>query len=168
MDSPTRNFLGLVGTSAALVAYPVCGFIAYVLVPLVGLSPGALAHLGLVCLLPAIALTVLVATSIGLAARMLARQVSASRRLSRRVRALALPPSSELAVAAKATGLDGRVVVLDSPKRVSFVYGIFVPRVAIGRGFSKASPPRSFAPRLSMSATTCGTWTRFAPCSEKR
>jgi Zn-dependent protease with chaperone function len=135
MDSPTRNFLGLVGTSAALAAYPVCGFIAYVLVPLVGLSPGALAHLGPACLLPAIALTVLVATSIGLAARMLARQVSASRRLSRRVRALALPPPPELSVAARASGLDGRVTVVDSPEQFSFVYGIFVPRVAIGRGF---------------------------------
>lgn len=135
MDSPTRNFLGLVGTSAMLAAYPVCGFIAYVLVPLVGLSPGALAHLGPACLLPAIALTVLVATSIGLAARMLARQVSASRRLSRRVRALALPPPPELSVAARASGLDGRVTVVDSPEQFSFVYGIFVPRVAIGRGF---------------------------------
>ncbi len=135
MDSPTRNFLGLVGTSAALAAYPVCGFIAYVLVPLVGLSPGALAHLGPACLLPAIALTVLVATSVGLAARMLARQVSASRCLSRRVRALALPPPPELSVAARASGLDGRVTVVDSPEQFSFVYGIFVPRVAIGRGF---------------------------------
>jgi Zn-dependent protease with chaperone function len=135
MDSPTRNFLGLVGTSAMLAAYPICGFIAYVLVPFVGLSPGALAHLGPVCLLPAIALTVLVATSIGLAARMLARQVSASRRLSRRVRALVLPPPPELSVAARASGLDGRVTVVDSPEQFSFVYGIFVPRVAIGRGF---------------------------------
>lgn len=135
MDSPARNFLGLVGTSAMLAAYPVCGFIAYVLVPLVGLSPGALAHLGPVCLLPAIALTILVAASIGLAARMLARQVSASRRLSRRVRALALPPPPELSVTARASGLDGRVTVVDSPEQFSFVYGIFVPRVAIGLGF---------------------------------
>lgn len=135
MDSPTRNFLGLVGTSAALAAYPVCGFIAYVLVPLLSLSPGALAHLGPVCLLPAIALTALVGTSAGLALRTLGRQMSASRRLSRRVRALALPSPPELAVAAKASGLDGRVVMLDSPEQFSFVYGILVPRVAIGRGF---------------------------------
>jgi len=135
MDSPTRNFLGLVGTSATLAAYPVCGFIAYVLVPLLGLSPGALAHLGPVCLLPAVVLTVLVGTSAGIAARTLGRQISASRRLSRRVRALALPPPSELSVAAQATGLDGRVTVLDSPEQFSFVYGILVPRVAIACGF---------------------------------
>jgi Zn-dependent protease with chaperone function len=135
MDSPTRNFLGLVGTSAALAAYPVCGFIAYVLIPLVGLSPGALAHLGPVCLLPAVALTALVGTSAGIAAKTLGRQMSASRRLSRRVRALALPSPPELSVAAKATGLDGRVMVVDSAEQFSFVYGILVPRVAIGRGF---------------------------------
>lgn len=135
MDSPTRNFLGLVGTSAALAAYPVCGFIAYVLIPLLGLSPGALAHLGPVCLLPAIALTVLVGTSAGLAARTLGRQMSASRRLSGRVRSHALPPPPELSAVAKASGLDGRVTVLDSPEQFSFVYGILIPRVAIGRGF---------------------------------
>jgi Zn-dependent protease with chaperone function len=135
MDSPTRNFLGLVGTSAALAAYPVCGFIAYVLVPLLGLSAGALARISPVCLLPAIALTALVGTSAGLAARTLGRQMSASRRLSRRVRAHALPPPPELSVAVRASGLDGRVTVVDSPEQFSFVYGILVPRVAIGRGF---------------------------------
>jgi Zn-dependent protease with chaperone function len=135
MDSPTRNFLGLVGTSAALAAYPVCGFLAYVLIPLLGLSPDALAHLGPVCLLPAIALTVLVGASAGLAARTLGRHISASRRLSRRVRVLALPPPPELSVAAKASGLDGRVTVVDSAEQSSFVYGILVPRVAIGCGF---------------------------------
>ncbi len=135
MDSPTRNFLGLVGISATLAAYPVCGFIAYVLVPLLGFSPGALAHISPICLLPAVVLIALVGTSIGLAVRMLGRQASASRRLSRRVRALALPPPPELSVAAKASGLDGRVTVLDSPEQFSFVYGILTPRVAIGRGF---------------------------------
>ena len=135
MDSATRNFLGLVGVSATLAAYPACGFIAYVLVPLLALSPGALAHLGPVCLLPVVALTALVGTSAGLALRTLGRQISASRRLSRRVRALALPPPPELSVAAKATGLDGRVTVVDSAEQFSFVYGILVPRVAIGRGF---------------------------------
>jgi len=135
MDSPTRNFLGLVGISATATAYPVCGFIAYVLVPFVGLSPAAPAHISPVCLLPAVVLIALVATSIGLAVRMLGRQISASRRLSRRVRGLALPPPPELLAAAKATGLDGRVTMLASPEQLSFVYGIFVPRVAIGRGF---------------------------------
>jgi len=135
MDSPTRNFLGLVGTSATLAAYPVCGFIVYVLVPLLGLSPGALAHLGPACLLPAVVLTALVSTSVALAVRMLGRQISASRRLSRQVRSLALPLPPKLSVAAQVTGLDGRVAMIDSPEQFSFVHGILVPRVVIGRGF---------------------------------
>jgi hypothetical protein len=77
----------------------------------------------------------LVGTSAGLGLRTLGRQMSASRRLSHRVRVLALPPSPELSVAARAAGLEGRVVMLDSPEQFSFVYGILVPRVAIGRGF---------------------------------
>lgn len=135
MDSPSRNFLGVVSISATLAAYLICGFIAYVVIPLLGLSPGALAHLGPACLLPAFALTALLGTSVGLAARTLGRHVSASRRLSRRVRARAIPPPPELSVMAKASGLDGRVTALDSNEQVSFVYGILVPRVAIGRGF---------------------------------
>lgn len=135
MDSPTRNFLALVGTSVALAAYAVCGFIAYVLIPLLGLSSGALAHLRPACLLPAIALTVLVGTSAVLAVRTLGRQMLVSRHLSRQVRSLALPTPPELVVAAKASGLDGRVTVVDSSEQLSFVYGIVVPRVAIDRGF---------------------------------
>src|ERR1700709_295222 len=140
MDSPTRSFLVLVGVSATLAAYAACGSIAYVLIPLLGLSPGALARLGLACLLPAIAFAALLATSVGLAARTLGRQLSASpppasRRLAHRVRALALPRPPELLAAAKASGLEGRVTLVDSDERVSFAYGFLVPRVAIGRGF---------------------------------
>jgi len=135
MDSPTRNFAGLVGIAATLAAYLGCGFVAYVLVPLLGLSPEALVHLGPVCLLPAVVLTALVTTSAGLASRTLGRQISVSRRLARRVRSLALPPPPELSIAATATGLDGRVAMLDSPEQFSFVYGLLVPRVAISRGF---------------------------------
>lgn len=168
MDSAGRNFLGLVGISAALSAYPVCGFVVYVLVPLLSLSLGTPAHVGPICLLPAILLTALIAASAGLALRTLGLQASASHRLSRRVRALALPAPPELSTAGKAAGLGGRVTMLDSPGRSSFVYGILVPALPSTGGFSKASRPRSFEPRSSMSATTCGTWTRFGPCSAKR
>ncbi len=135
MDSATRNFLGLVGIAATLAAYAVCGFIAYVLIPFLDLHSGALARLGPVCLLPAVVLTTLVGTSAGLAMRTLVRQMSASRGLVRRVRVLALPAPPELLAAAQATGLDGRVAMIDSTEHFSFVYGILVPRVAISQGF---------------------------------
>jgi Zn-dependent protease with chaperone function len=135
MDSAARNFLVLVGISMTLAAYAACGFIAYVLVPFLGLHSGALARLGPACLLPAVVLTALVGTSAGLALRTLGRQLSASHGLSRRVRALALPVPPELSVAAQATGLGGRVAMVDSAEQFSFVYGVLAPRVAISRGF---------------------------------
>lgn len=132
MDSATRSFLSLVCISAALAAYALCGFIAHVLVPLPGLHPSAL---GIACLLPAVALTVVVGTSAGLASRTLARLFAASRRLGRWVESQALPAPSKLLAAAQAIELDGRVRMVDSIERFSFVYGVLVPRVAISRGF---------------------------------
>ncbi len=141
MDSATRNFLGLVGISASLSAYAACGFVGYVLVPLLGFHPAALARLSLVCLLPAAALTLLVGTSAGLALRTLGRQTCGSRRLARRVKALALPAPPELLATAKAAGLDGRVAMIDSTEQFSFVYGVWAPRVAISRAFLAALTP---------------------------
>jgi Zn-dependent protease with chaperone function len=135
MDSPTRNFLGLVGISATLAAYVVCGAIAYVLVPLFGLRPETLARIGPACLLPAAVLVVVIGISAGAALRTLVRQMSASRRLSRRVRVQALSAPPELFAAVQAAGLDGRASMVDSSEKFSFVYGIFAPRVAISRGF---------------------------------
>lgn len=135
MDSATRSFLSLVGSAMALAAYAVCGFIAYVFIPVLGLDPGELARLGLACLLPALILAALVGVSVGLSSRRLARLLLASRRLSRSVEVQALSATPELLAAAQASGLDGRVTMVDSSERFSFVYGVLVPRVAISRGF---------------------------------
>lgn len=135
MDSPTRNFLGLMSISVTLAAYAVCGLIAYVLTPFLDLGPEALARLGLACLLPAAAFVTVVGISLGRASRTLIRQMSATRRLSHWVQAHALPRPPELFAAARVTGLDGRVSVVDSSEKYSFVYGIVVPRVAVSRGF---------------------------------
>jgi len=137
MDSATRNFLALVGISATLGAYAICGSIAYVLVPFLGVHPNALTLLGPACLLPAVVLATLVGTSAGVASRTLVRQLTASRRLGRRVEARALPAPPELLATAQAAGLDGRVAMIDSTEQLSFVHGVFVPRVAISQGFLK-------------------------------
>ncbi len=131
MDSASRNFLALVGLCAVLGAYAAWGFVAYVAIPLFG-SAGGLAA---ACVLPAIVLAALLAVSGGVAVRELRRQLAASRHLSSRMRATALPLPPELRAAAGSTGLVGRVVLVDSGEPFSFVYGVLVPRVAISRGF---------------------------------
>jgi Zn-dependent protease with chaperone function len=130
MDSPTRNFLALLGIGTVLGTYAIWGFVAYVTIPLLGSGD----QLAAACVLPAIILAALLAVSTGLALRRLRRQVSASHRLSRRIQRAALPPTSKLQAAADLVGLEGRVGVVDSEEPFSFVYGALVPRVAISRG----------------------------------
>lgn len=135
MDSATRSFLSLVGIGLGLAAYAVCGFIAYVLVPFFGLHPSALVRLGPASLLPAVVLAAVVGASVGLSSKTLTRLLIASRRLGRSVDARALLAPPELLVAAEAIELDGRVTMVDSSERFSFVHGVLAPRVAISRGF---------------------------------
>jgi Zn-dependent protease with chaperone function len=135
MDRAARNFFALVGIGATLGAYAICGFIAYVLIPAFGVDRGAFGRFAALWLLPAIVLTALFAVAVGRAVRTLRGQVSASRRLSRRIQAAALAPAPQLRAAVGSPGLDGRVTLIDAAEPFSFVYGVFVPRVAISRGF---------------------------------
>lgn len=135
MDRAARNFLSLVGISATLAAYAVCGLVAYVLVPFLDLRLDGLVRIGPACFLPAVALVTTIGVSIGLFSRALVRHGSASRRLSRRVRIRALPAPPELLAVARAAGLKGKVTVVDSPTPFSFAYGVIAPCVAISRGF---------------------------------
>jgi len=77
---------------------------------------------------------VLVGAGAVLGARSLWRQIRASRVLGRRVQSLALELPDELAQAATAAGLKGRVVLVDCPESFSFAYGALTPRVAVSRG----------------------------------
>ena len=107
MDSAARNFLALVSVCALLGAWALWGFIAYVLLPLLGIN-GADLGLAAACLLPAIVLAALLAVSVGLAVRTLRRQMSASRRLSRRIRAAEISSTPELRAVVVLTGLEAR------------------------------------------------------------
>jgi Zn-dependent protease with chaperone function len=135
MDSAARNFLTLLSICVVLGAYAVWGFIAYVAVPFIGVSDDAFGRLPLAGALPALILALLLAVSIGLAAKTLRRQITASRRLSRHVQAAALPPTPELRAATERSGLLGRVALVDSDEPFSFTYGFLSPRVAISRDF---------------------------------
>ncbi len=138
LDSANRSFLAFMGVALLLGAYVLCGAMGGVLVPLL---LARVSHDGLAGLpddgaswLPLLLFVVLVATGLALGGRSLARQVLASRRLARRVRGLAQALPDRLTRAATQAGLGGRVVLVDTSKSFSFVYGVLTPRVAVSRG----------------------------------
>jgi len=132
MDSASRNFAFLVGLSLGFVAYGVCGLVAYALVPLAaGGGPGASPVVGAAALGLLVAL---LAASLALAARAVWRHRCANARLARRVEHAVVAPPAELSALAREAGLAGRVVLVDRPEPVSFVYGLFAPRVVISTG----------------------------------
>src|SRR6266568_8588936 len=119
LDTANRSFAMLVISSLLLGVYVLCGATACVLVPLIvsRVSDRGLSGLvdGTHNLLPALLFVALVAGGVFLGASSLWRQIGASRALTRRVFSLAIPAPGALAEAATATGLDGRIVLVDSP-----------------------------------------------------
>ena len=138
LDSANRSFAALAISSLLLGVYVLCGVIGCVLLPLLvsrlsdhGLS-GLLGHGQ--DLLPALAFVLLVGGGVVLGVRSLRRGILASRTLARRVSSLALALPGELAQAASAAGLVGRVVLVDCDEWFSFAYGALTPQVAVSRG----------------------------------
>src|SRR5207249_2809618 len=123
LDSANRSFAALVLSSLLLGVYVICGALGCVLVPLIvsRISDHGVSGLtdGSGNLLPAVAFVVLVGGGVVLGARSLRRQIAASGALARRVRSLALELPGDLD-AGMAAGLDGRVVLVDSPEWFSF------------------------------------------------
>lgn len=137
MDSAARNLAALAAIATVLLAEGICVLIAYVLLPLLGGSHSFC----LACLLPTIMLGGLLAASLWLGVRGARRRLLASRRLARRVRSLAVAPGAALRAGAEATGLAGRVDLLDTEESFSFVYGLARPRVAISAGLLRRLSP---------------------------
>jgi len=138
LDSANRNFTALVISSLLLGVYVLCGAVGCVLVPLIVSRVSHHGVSGLVegghNLLPAVAFVVLVGGGVVLGARSLWRQIAASRVLARRVQSLSRELPGELAQAASAAGLKGRVVLVDCAEWFSFAYGAMTPQVAVSRG----------------------------------
>jgi hypothetical protein len=144
MDSAARNFLALSGLSLVLTANAACGLAAYVVIPVLGGN----ASPDLAGLLPILLLASLLAVSAWLGISALRRNLTASRLLVRRVRPLAIPPSLKLLTSADAASLEGRVDLLDTEQRFSFVYGLIRPRVAISRGLLERLSPEELRAAL--------------------
>jgi Zn-dependent protease with chaperone function len=138
LDSANRSFAALVISSLLLGVYVLCGAVGCVLIPLIVSRVSHHGVSGLVDgshnLLPAVLFVAVIGGGVVLGARSLWRQIRASRALARRVRSLALAPPGQLTQAATATGLAGRVVLVDSPEWFSFAYGALTPRVAVSQG----------------------------------
>jgi Zn-dependent protease with chaperone function len=142
LDRANRDFLAFMGIALLFGAFVLCGALGGVLVPLIlaRVSQGGAVrpHNG-AAFGPALVFVVLIAVGLGLGGRSLARHAVASRRLARRVRALAMTVPDELMRAALQAGLDGRVVLVDASDSLSFVYGALTPRVAVSRGLLKSA-----------------------------
>jgi Zn-dependent protease with chaperone function len=140
-DRATRDFLTLVAVAVLVGAIVFCGALGGVLVPLLlsRVSGGGLGALANTSVLPAFMLLSLVVAGVSLAARSLARQLLASRRLARYVSARAQGVPDALQSAATRAGLRGRVLLVDAPESFSFVYGLLTPRVAVSRGLVEAA-----------------------------
>jgi Zn-dependent protease with chaperone function len=138
LDSANRSFAALVIFCLLLGVYVLCGALGCLLVPLFVSRLADRSLNGLTeanhDLLPAAAFVLLVGVGVGLGVGSLARQLRASRVLAQRVGSLALPMPDELAHAANAAGLAGRVVLVDEDEWFSFAYGALEPRVAVSRG----------------------------------
>ncbi|MGN6189858.1 MAG: hypothetical protein ACTHOE_13265 [Conexibacter sp.] len=154
MDSADRDFATLAALGTALLGECVCGLLAFVLLPLLG---GA--HpLRLACL----ALGGLLAAPLLLGARAAVRQLSASRRLAGRVRALTTPASAAVREATEATGLSGRVDLLDGDERACFVQASCAPAWRSAAGSWTGCRRASCGRRSRTSAATSAPATRCA------
>jgi Zn-dependent protease with chaperone function len=138
LDSANRSFVALMSLALLLGMYVLCGAVGSVLVPLI---LARISHEGFVGLLggggsmlPVPLFILLVAAGLAFGSRSIARQITASQRLARRVRGLELELPDELALTASEVGLGGRIVLIDASERFSFAYGVLTPRVAISRG----------------------------------
>jgi Zn-dependent protease with chaperone function len=145
LDTANQSFAGLAGASLIAGMLALCGAVGCVLVALLvarlaeeGVS--ALAS-DAVAVWSALAFIAIVGGGSAAGVRSLYRQVRASRALARRVGGMVLPLPGELARVAQCARLAGRVRLLDSAERFSFVYGALTPRVAVSRGlYDSASP----------------------------
>jgi Zn-dependent protease with chaperone function len=136
VDTANRSFAALFGASLMAGMVILCGAVGCVLV---GLVVAEVATEGIDSLaeggrwMAAVFVAVVGAGAlVGL--RSFARQVSASRRLARRVTDLSFPADPRVVAAAKRVDMRRGIVVVDSEESFSFAYGALTPGVVVSRG----------------------------------
>lgn len=140
-DRATRGFLALLALGLSVGALVLCGALGGVLMPLLisRLSGGGIDALANVSMLLMLVLIVASMVGVGMGARSLARQLLASRWLTRYVSSTAVAASDALLLLAARAGLQGRVMLVDASEPFSFVYGVLTPRVAVSQGLVDAA-----------------------------
>lgn len=133
MDRPGRNFLTLLALAVAFAAYSLCGFIAFVALPLIDGDAGG--RNPLLHLLPALVLASVLIAGAWRGTRSLRKHLAASRKLSEKIAMTTVAHPPQLRAAVESAGLEGRVDLVDDEGTFSFAYGLLVPRIAVSRGF---------------------------------
>ena len=143
-DRANRSFLASAATAVLLGSLVAWGGLAGVLEPMIRLRRATSTGVASAILagVPTMLCVSVAVAGAALGLRTLVRQFVASRRLSRRVRALSAPLSADLITAAASAELAGRVVFVDSAAPFSYVYGALVPRVVVSRGLLSALSAR--------------------------
>ncbi|GIH15181.1 M56 family metallopeptidase [Rugosimonospora africana] len=138
-DRANRSFLALTAIAVLVSAFSLWGGMAGVLEPMLRMRvSNGRGVATVVAMLLVTSLAVVAASGTALACHTLARQTLASVKLSRRVRALRAPLPDRLAAAADATGLRGRVVLVEASPPFSYAYRVLSPRVVVSRGLLEA------------------------------
>ena len=136
VDTANRSFATLFGASLMAGMFILCGAVGCILVGLVvaevasdglgSLSEGGRWTAGV--------FVAVVGAGAVVGLRSFSRQLSASRRLARRVRELTLPGDGRVEAAAKRARLGRDPALVDCDESFSFAYGALTPRVVVSRG----------------------------------
>jgi Zn-dependent protease with chaperone function len=136
-DSANRNFAALFGASLLAGMFIVCGAVGCVLVALVvaEVASDGIGSLSEGGRWTAAVFVAVIGAGAVVGLRSFARQLSATRRLARRVAKLTLRANdARVAAAAKRVGMRRDVALVDSEESFSFAYGAFTPRVVVSSG----------------------------------
>jgi len=160
LDSANRSFFVLV--AAALVPYVLLGVLGCGVLSTAGYRLATEGWDGLdqggEDLRPAVLFFAVVTAGTLVALWSVRRQVRATRALATRLRDRALPSPPQVAAAADATSLAGRVEMIDDGDVYSFTYGLVHTRVVLSRGLVAAMGPEELAAVLHHERYHVSNW----------
>lgn len=136
VDTANRSFAALFGASLLAGMFILCGAVGCVLAGLVvaEVAAGGIGSLSEDGRWTAAIFVVVVGAGAVVGLCSFARQLSASRRLGRRVTELTVPADARVKAAVDRVGMRRIVALVDCEEPFSFAYGALTPRVVVSRG----------------------------------